>query len=128
MSILSVGTVLADNRALLVGIGNYDESATGFGRIHGNNDVELIRRKLKGFSVSCLIDARATKKNILHSLDTLCDNTGKGMSFTSISRDMVSWFRISTAMNMKVLTRHLSVMMPAGNATIGVQGIAERII
>lgn len=78
MSILSVGTVLADNRALLVGIGNYDESATGFGRIHGNNDVELIRRKLKGFSVSCLIDARATKKNILHSLDTLCDNTRKG--------------------------------------------------
>ena len=37
----------AKKRALLIGIGNYDYTATGWSVIHGNNDVALLESKLK---------------------------------------------------------------------------------
>lgn len=76
---LILGSVwaLAKNTALLVGIGNYNFAATGWSEIHGNNDVSLLEGKLKakGFSVSHLIDAKATKSNIKNALSKLVAST-----------------------------------------------------
>ena len=51
--VLGIHYLDAKNRALLVGIGNYDETATGWKVIHGNNDVNLLsnRLKKKGFEI-----------------------------------------------------------------------------
>lgn len=75
--ILGSVCVLAKNTALLVGIGNYNFAATGWSEIHGNNDVSLLEEKLKakGFSVSHLIDAKATKSNIKNALSKLVAST-----------------------------------------------------
>lgn len=63
----------AINKALVVGIGNYDENTTGWPTIHGNNDVDLLSSKLqdKGFSVISLKDTAATKVNIILALNKI---------------------------------------------------------
>lgn len=70
----------AHNRALLVGIGDYDRAATGWSTIHGNNDVALLDGKLaaKGFTVSKLVDTQATKAKIIKALDDIVSVTGPG--------------------------------------------------
>ena len=63
LSVLIMGMILgciclsAKNTALLVGVGNYNPTATGWSVIHGNNDVTLLESKLKakGFKVSYLM-------------------------------------------------------------------------
>ena len=44
----------ANNHALLIGIGDYNTQITGWGILHGNNDVALLESKLKskGFKVT----------------------------------------------------------------------------
>lgn len=70
----------AHNRALLVGIGDYDRAATGWSTIHGNNDVALLDGKLaaKGFTVSKLVNTQATKAKIIKALDDIVSVTGPG--------------------------------------------------
>ena len=70
----------AKKRALLIGIGNYDYTATGWSVIHGNNDVALLESKLKakGFSVTYLTDNRATKSNIKFALSDLVASVTAG--------------------------------------------------
>lgn len=75
VAIISTSCFLAEakNQALLIGIGNYDTEATGWNKLSGNNDVDLLGGKLKakGFAVSILKDSQATKKNIKNALSDL---------------------------------------------------------
>lgn len=69
--VLSAG---AANRALLVGIGEYDQMATGWGRIHGDADVALLKPLLtkRGFTdIVTLTNAEAKKKDIVNALRQL---------------------------------------------------------
>lgn len=64
----------ATNRALLVGIGEYDQMATGWGRIHGDADVVLLKPLLanRGFSdIVTLTNADAKKADIVNALRQL---------------------------------------------------------
>lgn len=71
--ILGVCVAYAKNTALLVGIGNYNTNTTGWSVIHGNNDVTLLEGNLKSknFSVTKIIDSKATKANITSALSRL---------------------------------------------------------
>lgn len=73
-------SIVAENKALLIGIGEYDKKTTGWKKIHGNNDVRLLEGKLKirGYSTSTLLDKAATKANIRKALKSLVASTGKG--------------------------------------------------
>ena len=67
---------LATNRALLVGIGKYDRTATGWNVIHGDNDIALLKPLLekRGFKdIVCLTNEKATKKEIVKSLTALAE-------------------------------------------------------
>lgn len=70
----------AKNRALLIGIGNYNTQATGWGKLSGDNDVDLLEGKLKskGFTVSILKDNQATKNNVKTALLNLVSSTKAG--------------------------------------------------
>lgn len=70
----------AKNRALLIGIGNYNKANTGWPVIHGNNDVNLLSGKLKakGFKVSTLVDKAATKANVIKALSNFRDSVKAG--------------------------------------------------
>lgn len=70
----------AKNRALLVGIGNYNTNSTGWSVIHGNNDVSLLSKKLKskGFEIITLTDKKVTKANVIDSLTKLESTVAKG--------------------------------------------------
>lgn len=70
------------NVALLIGIGNYNSSLTGWNVIHGNNDVVLLEKKFKdkGFAISYLVDDKATKNNIKSSLSKLVTSATTGDS------------------------------------------------
>jgi hypothetical protein len=68
--------------ALLVGIGDYPEES-GWNRIHGNNDVSIIKANLlrQGFLENNIIELRdslATKKNILDSFGLLLTRLSSG--------------------------------------------------
>lgn len=78
--VLGYVCTFAKNTALLIGIGNYNTATTGWSTIHGNNDVTLLEKKLKakGFSVSYLIDKKATKNNIKTALSRLVASTVAG--------------------------------------------------
>ncbi len=78
--VLGIGLMCAKNTALLIGIGNYNPTATGWSKIHGNNDVSLLETKLKskGFSVSHLTDGNATKNNIKAALTKLVGAASAG--------------------------------------------------
>lgn len=78
--VLGLGLRCAKNTALLIGIGNYNPATTGWSKIHGNNDVSLLEKKLrsKGFCVSHLIDGNATKNNIKAALTKLVGAVSAG--------------------------------------------------
>ena len=71
----------ATNRALLVGIGKYDQMKTGWSVIHGDNDVALLVPLLKkhGFEdVVSLTNERATKAGIVKELTALAKRCQPG--------------------------------------------------
>lgn len=78
--ITGVAGAIAKNRALLIGIGNYDTAATGWNKLSGNNDIDLLEGKLKakGFTISTLKDSQATKHNIKKALSNLVSSTTSG--------------------------------------------------
>lgn len=80
--LLSIGSFIAGakNQALLIGIGNYNTEATGWNKLSGNNDVDLLEGKLnaKGFTVSILKDSQATKKNVKKALSNLVSSANAG--------------------------------------------------
>lgn len=64
-----------DKKALLIGIGDYP-SESGWNKIHGHNDVEIIRHTLikQGFqneNIAILLDADATYDNIIAAFQSL---------------------------------------------------------
>ena len=68
--------------ALLIGIGDYPEGS-GWNKIHGNNDISLIKSTLirQGFSeesIMQLIDSAAIKNNILKAFDDLASRLQSG--------------------------------------------------
>lgn len=78
--IFSAYVSFAKNTALIIGIGNYDSSKTGWNKIHGNNDVALLQYKLKahGFIVSTLVDQQATKQNVVSAIKKIAASTSAG--------------------------------------------------
>lgn len=83
VSLLICGTLsaLATDRALLVGIGQYDRMATGWSTIHGDNDVALISPLLKkrGFSdVVTVVNEKAIKSKIVAELKSLAKRCEPG--------------------------------------------------
>lgn len=69
----------AQNRyALLIGISRYNTAATGWERIHGANDIALIKNVLSGFSVETLLDEQATFTNIKESMKRLAKRVRYG--------------------------------------------------
>lgn len=71
----------AANRALLVGIGQYDRAKTGWNVIHGDADVELLRPMLakRGFSdIVTLVNSQATKSSIVSELASLASRCRPG--------------------------------------------------
>lgn len=78
---VTVLSALANERALLVGIGRYDRMATGWNVIHGDNDVALLYPLLKkrGFSdITTLTNSQATKANIVSALKALANRCQQG--------------------------------------------------
>ncbi len=70
-----------EKRALLIGIGDYP-AEYGWNKIHGQNDVEIIRQTLnkQGFpnqNISVLVDAEATYSNITAAFQYLLDISNK---------------------------------------------------
>lgn len=84
ISILSALTVThATNRALLVGIGQYDKTKTGWARINGDDDIHLIKEELlknnfSGSDIRTLINSNATKKAIMEELGLLASRCRSG--------------------------------------------------
>lgn len=71
----------ATNRALLVGIGQYDTRQTGWSIIHGDNDVALLQPLLKkqGFNdIVTLVNEQATKAMIVAALTSLANRCEPG--------------------------------------------------
>lgn len=73
----------AENRALIVGIGDYDTEKTGWLRLHGDRDVDLLSECLirRGFSpqnIVTLKNEEATKTAILNALKVLASQTKPG--------------------------------------------------
>ena len=80
LGILGAG---ATNRALLVGIGNYDTAKTGWSKIHGDADVDMLFNGLsqQGFATSnikTLKNKEATKANIINALKELANRCQTG--------------------------------------------------
>ena len=78
---VSAVSTMADNRALLVGIGNYDRMTTGWNVIHGDADVSLLEPKLRqrGFSdIVKLTNSEATKESIVKELEKLAKRSNSG--------------------------------------------------
>ena len=80
LGILGAG---ATNRALLVGIGNYDTAKTGWSKIHGDADVDMLFNGLsqQGFAASnikTLKNKEATKANIINTLKELANRCQTG--------------------------------------------------
>ena len=67
------------NSALIIGISDYPASS-GFGKIHGENDCEIIGKMLdnKGFKTATLVNSQATAANIRTELKKLATNSVKG--------------------------------------------------
>lgn len=71
----------ATNRALLVGIGQYHQMKTGWTKIHGDKDVELLQPLLakRGFTdIVSLTNQNATKQAIVTSLKDLSSRSKAG--------------------------------------------------
>lgn len=71
---------MADNRALLIGIGDYDTEVTGWRKIHGDNDVALLHPLLQSqnFKVTTLVNAQASKRNIVKAMKQLAQECKPG--------------------------------------------------
>lgn len=70
------------NRALLVNISHYPDGS-GWEEIHADNDARLVHSLLvtcgyKEAGITTLTDAQATKRNIIHALQSLCNATRTG--------------------------------------------------
>lgn len=83
ISVFSLLPVFATNRALVIGIGSYDTHTTGWGRIHGDADVDMLSRALQnqGFlreNIFTLKNQEATKKNIVANIKKLADVSRSG--------------------------------------------------
>ena len=71
----------ATNRALLIGIGKYPTSQTGWKEIHGDADVYLLKPLLAeaGFTdIRTLVNGEAAKQAIMTALNDLIDSAGDG--------------------------------------------------
>jgi len=83
LMLLSAVTVAARERyALLVGIGEYP-AESGWSRVHGDNDVRIVREFLlgqgmKGECIETITNDSATKRRILSALERLAKTVGKG--------------------------------------------------
>ena len=78
---LVVFVVNATNRALLIGIGQYDQMKTGWSRIHGDKDVELLKPLLNKQcfkDIVTLTNSEATKIAIVRELKSLADRSNPG--------------------------------------------------
>ena len=101
-TILYVNVWGQSKHALIIGIGNYPEGS-GWNKIHGNNDIQIIDKALKrqGFTdgnIIQLVDSKATKNNILGAFDritSICSNgdivyihfSGHGQQVTDLNGD-----------------------------------------
>lgn len=70
-----------EKRALLIGVGDYP-AEYGWNKIHGQNDVSIIRETLikQGFpsdNIAVLIDADATFDNVMTAFQTLLESSNK---------------------------------------------------
>lgn len=73
--------IYSTNRALIVGIGNYNTQNTGWSKIHGDKDVEMLSKalRLQGFdSILTLSNEQATKANIISYLKRLANECQSG--------------------------------------------------
>ncbi len=82
-SMLCVVSAFAEKYALIIAIGEYDQSLTGWYPISAQNDVPLIENALldlgfEGTNVMFLTDADATKDGIMQALNTLYEKVEKG--------------------------------------------------
>lgn len=80
LSILTLSG-LATNRALLVGIGKYDQTRTGWNVIHGDNDVALLKpllQKREFNDIVTLTNEEATKARIVDALIALAGRCQQG--------------------------------------------------
>lgn len=69
------------NRALIVGIGNYDTKKTGWSKLHGDKDVQMLSKalRLQGFDhILTLSNEQATKSNIITYLKQLANECQSG--------------------------------------------------
>lgn len=64
--------------ALLIGISRYNTATTGWEKIHGTNDIALMKKVLNGFSVETLLNEQATFSNIKKSLEELTNKVQQG--------------------------------------------------
>lgn len=77
---LAVDTAVGQGRrALFVGISDYP-STSGFQKIHGAEDYEIIGKMLEkqGFEIAKLLNGDATASNIRAALDNMAKNSAKG--------------------------------------------------
>ena len=77
---LAVDTAVGQGRkALFVGISDYP-ATSGFQKIHGAEDYEIIGKMLekKGFEIEKLLNGDATASNIRAALDNMAKNSAKG--------------------------------------------------
>ncbi|MDD4148798.1 MAG: caspase family protein [Bacteroidales bacterium] len=83
VTLFGLGVVYADKYALIIAIGEYDQSKTGWYPISAQNDVPLIEKTLTelGFvetNVLYLADADATKQGIVNAMQTLYSMVSAG--------------------------------------------------
>lgn len=77
ISILSL-SANAQDKALLIGISNYQEG-TGWGKIHSHNDIALLQRVLpSSCKVTTLCDSEATYQGIINAINQLIVDTKSG--------------------------------------------------
>lgn len=79
--LLSIVSNAQEKRALLIGIGNYPEES-GWNKIHGQNDVNIIRQTLNSQdfqddNIAVLLDSDATYANIMTALQSLLNLADK---------------------------------------------------
>lgn len=79
VSIISCVSLYAENRALIIGIGEY-QKGTSWTAIHGDEDVKMLAPMFleKGFHVSTLTNAQASKKGIVAALNLLVEQSNVG--------------------------------------------------
>lgn len=79
ISFAAIAAIGQERSALFVGISDYPESS-GFKKIHGANDYEIVGKMLdnKGFKTTTLLNSQATAANIRNELQNLATNSANG--------------------------------------------------